>query len=168
MATITALCAMAFAGCNDKVSDEVQKEQGNTEQAESQQALYRSVTAEEYSNSDPDMRRLIDMLDGATNALLAMRQNGAIRPCEATVSYTTETGSEFTDGIIFINLLGTPDSETDKEGGDAPKKESCMGCSPREQYKCYKKIRSKMKREHLKEIDVKLVVVNKDCIELTY
>lgn len=162
MATIIALCAMAFAGCNGKAPNEVQKEQGNTEQAESQPALYRSVTAEEYSNSDVDLRRLIDLVDGAANALLAMQQNGANRDFEAQIFFSTTGNGPFANTVIISR---TNQAEQDLETKKRGEADTCRVCGATGGYDCYKKIKATLEQEE--EIDINLKL-DGDCVVLTY
>lgn len=164
MATIIALCAMAFAGCNGKAPNEVQKEQGNTEQAESQPAFYRSVTAEEYSNSDPDMQRLISLVDGAANALLAMQQNGANRDFEAQIMFSTTGNGPFANTVIISR---TNQAEQDLETKKRGEADTCRVCGATGGYDCYKKIKATLEQEKQEEIDINLKL-DGDCVVLTY
>ncbi len=164
MATIIALCAMAFAGCNGKTTNEVQKEQGNTEQAESQPAFYRSVTAEEYSNSDPDMQRLISLVDGAANALLAMQQNGANRDFEAQIMFSTTGNGPFANTVIISHPNQEEQALEAKKRGEA---DTCRVCGATGGYDCYKKIKATLEQEKQEEIDINLKL-DGDCVVLTY
>lgn len=164
MAMLIALCAIAFAGCKDKVSDEARKPQDNTEQTGSQAALYRGVSAAEYSNSDVDMRRLIDLVDGATNALLAMQQNGANRGFEAQVIFSTKE-----EGIFANSVVISRPSREEQTNIEASEKESetCKVCGTMNGYDCYKKIKEKMERENKDEIDIDLKLED-GCVVFTY
>lgn len=164
MATIIVLCAMAFAGCNDKVSDEVREKESNTEQTSSQATLYRGVTAEEYSNSDVDLRRLIDLVDGAANALFAMQQNGANRGFEAQIIFSTGENSTLANSVIISRPSYEERALAVKTRGGS---ETCKACGIRSGYNCYKKIKEKMKREKKEEIDINLKL-DGDCVVLTY
>lgn len=164
MATIIALCAMAFAGCNGKAPNEVQKEQGKTKQAECQPALYRSVTAEEYSNSDVDLRRLIDLVDGAANALLAMQQNGANRDFEAQIMFSTTGNGPFANTVIISHPNQEEQALEAKKRGET---ETCRICGATSGYDCYKKIKTTLEQEKQEEIDINLKL-DGDCVVLTY
>lgn len=68
---IVVAIASLLTACDDNASNEaVQTPQGNAEQVAQQPTRYRSVSHEEYSASDLDMQRLIDLMDGAVNALV--------------------------------------------------------------------------------------------------
>jgi len=164
MAMLIALGAIAFAGCKDKVSDEARKPQDNTEQIGSQAALYRGVSAEEYSNSDADMRRLIDLVDGAANALLAMQQNGANRGYEAQIIFSTKE-----EGIVANTVIIARPSREEQTNTETSEKESetCKVCGIKSGYDCYKKIKEKMERENKDEIDIDLKLED-GCVVLIY
>jgi len=164
MAMLIALCAIAFAGCKDKVSDEARKPQDNTEQTSNQATLYRGVSAEEYSNNDADMRRLIDLVDGATNALLAMQQNGANRGFEANIIFSTKE-----EGIVANTVIIARPSREEQTDTEASEKESetCKVCGFMNGLDCYKKIKEKMERENKDEMDINLKLED-GCVVLTY
>ena len=149
MAMLIALSAIAFAGCNDKVSDEIQKAQNNTEQTGSQAALYRGVSAAEYSNSDVDMRRLIDLVDGAANALLAMQQNGANRGFEADIIFSTKEEGIFANSVVISRPNREEQADTEPSEKES---ETCKVCGLKDGLDCYKKIKKtlcKFPRESL-------------------
>ena len=164
MAMLIALCAIAFAGCKDKVSDEIQNAQDNTEQTGNQATLYRGASAEEYSNSDADMRRLIDLVDGAANALLAMQKNGANRGFEAEVIFRTKEKGIFANTVVISrpNREEQDNAETSEE-----QPETCKVCGAMDGLDCYKKIKEKMERENKDEIDINLKLED-GCVVLTY
>lgn len=166
MATIIVLCAMAFAGCNGKTTNEVQKEQGNTGQAECQPAFYRSVTAEEYSNSDPDMQRLISLVDGAANALLAMQQNGANRDFEAQIIFSTTGNGPFANTVIISHPNQEEQALEAKKRGET---ETCRICGATSGYDCYKKIKATLEQEKQEEEEIEInLKLDGDCVVLTY
>lgn len=164
MAMLIALGAIAFAGCKDKVSDDARKTQDNTEQTGSQATLYRGASAEEYSNSDADMRRLIDLVDGAANALLAMQQNGANRGYEAQIIFSTKE-----EGIVANTVIIARPSREEQADTEPSEKESetCKVCGIKSGYDCYKKIKEKMERENKDEMDINLKLED-GCVVLTY
>ena len=165
MAMLIALCAIAFAGCKDKVSDEIQNAQDNTEQTGSQATLYRGVSAAEYSKSDVDMRRLIDLVDGAANALLAMQQNGANRGFEAEVIFSTKEKGIFANTVVISRP--SREEQDDNTETSEEKSETCKVCGAMDGLDCYKKIKEKMERESKDEIDINLKLED-GCVVLTY
>lgn len=154
--------AMMFTACNKEVTEKVQE----NEQIE-QSTLYRSVSAEEYSSCDVDTRRLIDLIDGAANALVAMRQNGADRGFEAMVSYSISSEDVLTNTVIVS--IPSPEEEALmlKTRGEAGK-ETCDICGVSSGYSCYKKIREKMKEQKVDEIDIRLKLKGERCVTLIY
>lgn len=164
MAMLIALGAIAFAGCKDKVSDEARKPQDNTEQTGSQAALYRGVSAAEYSNSDADMRRLIDLVDGAANALLAMQQNGANRGFEADIIFSTKEEGIFANSVVISRPNREEQADTEPSEKES---ETCKVCGAMDGLDCYKKIKEKMERENKDEMDINLKLED-GCVVLTY
>lgn len=164
MAMLIALCAIAFAGCKDKVSDEAQKTQDNTEQTGSQTALYRGVSAAEYSKSDVDMRRLIDLVDGAANALLAMQQNGANRGFEAEVIFSTKEKGIFANTVV-ISRPSREEQDNAETSEEQP--ETCKVCGFMDGLDCYKKIKKKMEQDNKDEMDIHLKLED-GCVVLIY
>lgn len=164
MAMLIALGAIAFAGCKDKVSDEARKPQDNTEQTGSQAALYRGVSAAEYSNSDVDMRRLIDLVDGAANALLAMQQNGANRGFEADIIFSTKEEGIFANSVVISRP--SREEQADIEASEK-KSETCKVCGLKDGLDCYKKIKKKMEQDNKDEMDIHLKLED-GCVVLIY
>lgn len=155
--------------CNSKVSDEVVlTQQENEEKTAEIPSLYRGVSYDEYSASDSDMQRLIDLLDAATNALLAVRQNGADRGYEAVVFFSTHKNGLFANTMVLEAPRQREQDEGREESEHGEHRETCKACGYLQGAACYKKIREKMKKENKEEIDIKIRIVDGDCVEIIY
>ena len=158
---ITAFFIIALISC-EKESDISQKAESPV-QAQGQ--FFHSVSSDEYAKSTPRVKRMIDQIDAAVNALDVLSNNKDFNNYEAIVSVSSDPKNMFSNSIIISA------SEEKSAARAAAPDHKCLICGVRSAYDCIDEINDYMDANHKNELDIhiKRVTRNGDkCIELTY
>lgn len=162
IAGATAL-AMMFTACNNNAAN--QGGEGQVASAGAQSAvaptLYHSVPRETYGQCDAITQRLIDLVDGAANALLAIEQNNEINDYIAVLAFSTQ------DVIFPENTLAIGrNNPNDKIEGNLTSYK-LKGISG-DNLELFTKIVARAKAQESASLQITLQLDGEGCVDLTY
>jgi cell division protein FtsX len=145
-------------------NEEITQTSNNNVQVQGQ--LFQSVKPDEYAQSSPRVKRMIDQIDAAVNALNVMSKNKDFTNYEAVISVSKDPDNKFSNSII----ISASEDQSNARVGAAPD-HKCTICGVSSAYQCINEIQDYMDANHKNELDIhikRVTIKGDDCVLVTY